>query len=72
MDIASTGVHPARRDLVVIASMIRMPFITETPNSEMKPMAAEMLNSRPEIYSAIMPPVTAKGSPASASRLSRS
>ena len=27
--------------------MIRMPFITETPNSDTKPIAAEMLKSRP-------------------------
>ena len=33
-----------------------MPFITDTPNSEMKPIAAEMLNSRPVTYSAMMPP----------------
>ncbi len=28
--------------------MMRMPLITDTPNSEMNPIAAEMLKSRPE------------------------
>ena len=49
-----------------------MPFITETPNSEMKPIAAETLNASPVTYSAMMPPAIANGMPASASRLSRS
>ena len=51
--------------------MIRIPFITDTPNNEMKPIADEMLNARPVTYSAIMPPPIAKGMPANASRLSR-
>jgi hypothetical protein len=45
--------------------------MTETPNSETKPTAAEMLKSRPEKYSANTPPPAAKGMPASAIRLSR-
>ena len=49
-----------------------MPSMTETPNSEMKPIAAETLKSSPAKYSAMMPPPIAKGMPATASRLSRS
>ena len=46
--------------------------MTDTPNSETNPMAAEMLKSKSVTYSATTPPATAKGIPASASRLSRS
>ena len=52
--------------------MMRMPLITETPNSEMNPIAAEMLKSNPETYNPKMPPQTANGSPNRAKRLSRS
>ena len=48
-----------------------MPFITDTPRSEMNPMAADMLNGNPVTSSARMPPATANGIPASASKLSR-
>ena len=43
-----------------------MPFITDTPNNDTNPIAAEMLKSRPEKYSASTPPPTANGMPASA------
>ena len=49
-----------------------MPFITETPNSDTKPIAAEIEKSSPVTYSAITPPAIENGMPASASRLSRS
>ena len=48
-----------------------MPFMTETPKSETKPIAAEMPKSSPDRASAMMPPATAKGMPVSTSRLSR-
>ncbi len=48
-----------------------MPFMTDTPNSDMNPMAAETLNGSPVTNSASTPPATAKGIPAKASRLSR-
>lgn len=37
------------------------PFSTATPNSAMKPTAAEIENGRPRSKSATMPPTTAKG-----------
>ena len=49
----------------------RMPSMVETPNNEMNPMAAETLRLRPDTQSPRMPPATANGMPASASRLSR-
>ena len=49
-----------------------MLFMTETPNNETKPMAAEMLKSRPLIKSDSTPPAMAKGIPANTSRLSSS
>ena len=48
-----------------------MPFMTETPKSETKPMAAEMPKSSPDTASAMIPPATAKGMPARTRRLSR-
>ena len=49
-----------------------MPFMTETPKSETKPIAAEMLKCLAgDCTGAMMPPATANGMPASASRLSR-
>src|SRR5262249_24085996 len=45
--------------------------IADTPNSEMNPMAAEILKFRLATYSPKIPPATANGMPASASRLSR-
>ena len=42
--------------------------MTETPSSDMNPMAAEMLNGSPVTSSARMPPATANGMPASASK----
>ena len=47
-----------------------MPFITDTPRREMNPMAAEMLKGSPATSSARMPPATANGMPASASKVS--
>ena len=46
--------------------------MTETPNKEMKPIAAETLNGRPATNKAMMPPAIENGMPASASKLSRS
>ena len=51
--------------------MTKIPFMTETPKSETKPIAAEMPNASPEIARAMMPPATAKGMPVSTSRLRR-
>ena len=51
--------------------MRRMPSMDETPNSEMKPMAAEILKFKPATVSPRIPPATAKGMPESASRLIR-
>ena len=48
-----------------------MPSIAATPNSEMKPTAAETLKFRPATQSPRMPPATANGMLESASRLSR-
>ena len=48
-----------------------MPSMAATPNSEMKPIAAETLKLRLATYSPRMPPHTANGMPDSASRLSR-
>jgi hypothetical protein len=47
-----------------------MPFMTETPNSDMKPIAADTLNGSPgeQRHHAA---ADANGIPASASRLSR-
>ena len=36
--------------------MIKMPFITDTPNRDTNPIAAEMLKYNPETYSASTPP----------------
>ncbi len=46
--------------------------MTETPRSEMNPIAAETLKSSPVTYSARMPPLIANGSPSSARKVSRS
>jgi hypothetical protein len=43
--------------------MIKIRFLTETPNSEMNPIAAEMPKASPEMASAMMPPPTANGMP---------
>ena len=48
-----------------------MPLMTDTPNSEINPIAAEMLKSRPETYSPTRPPEIANGSPSKAKKLSR-
>ena len=48
-----------------------MPFMTETPNSDMNPMAADTLNGNPVTNNASTPPPIANGIPAKASRLSR-
>src|SRR2546429_6647656 len=43
---------------------MRMPSMTETPSSEMKPITAEMLSTWPVAYSARMPPKTVNGTEA--------
>ena len=48
-----------------------MPLITDTPNNEINPIAADMLKSRPETYSPTRPPEIANGSPSKAKKLSR-
>src|SRR5271155_1847231 len=50
---------------------MRIPSMTETPKSETKPIAAEMLKGCPVTHSAQMPPITPAGMPANDSRVSR-
>jgi hypothetical protein len=47
----------------LIADTITTPFRTATPESAMNPTPAEMLNGIPRIQSAMIPPVTANGTP---------
>ena len=42
---------------------ITRPFSTATPESAMKPTAAEIENGMPRSHSARMPPVSASGTP---------
>ena len=49
-----------------------MPSMTDTPKSDTKPMADEMLKSNPVKYNASTPPLTANGMPTRAKKLSRS
>ena len=51
--------------------MMRMPLITDTPNNEMNPIAAEILKFNLKAYSPKMPPLIANGSPSSDKRLLR-
>jgi hypothetical protein len=53
--MASTGPNPCALNWLKKVST-RMPFMTDTPNSDMNPMAAETLNGNPVTNKASMPP----------------
>ena len=66
----SSGSAPSSISLRICVSITR-PFSTATPDSAMKPTAAEIENGMPRSHSAAMPPVSASGTALKTSSASR-